>query len=109
MTLSIQDREILANRIVPLVTAELMARLRADTAPPYEADIVEVLDFVRRNPDPDLPRYAIVRIEDGFEVVVRARTPGRPPEFVDGVRYPDRGAAEFAVLARRLKDYGVTW
>jgi hypothetical protein len=109
MALSIQDAEILRTRVRALVTAELIERARARPTPPHDPDIAEVLDFVRRNPDPDLPRYVIVRLVDGFAVGVRAATPGRPPELVDPRRYPDRGAAEHAVLERRLRDYGIDW
>lgn len=109
MALSIQDAEILRTRIRPLVTAELIERARARPFPPYDPDIAEVLDFVRRNPDPDLPRYAIVRLPDGFAVAVRATTPGEPPRVIGDSRCPDRGAAEHAVLERRLRDYGIDW
>ncbi|PZF85649.1 hypothetical protein [Jiangella anatolica] len=109
MALSIQDAEILRTRVRPLVTAELIDRARARPFPPYDADIAEVLDFVRRTPDPDLPRYAIVRLGDGFAVAVRAATPGRPPAVVGARRYPDRGAAEHAVLEHRLHDHGIDW
>ncbi|RKN05937.1 hypothetical protein D7319_23515 [Streptomyces radicis] len=109
MALSIQDAEILRTRVRALVTAELVERARAAPAPPYDPDIAEVLDFVRRNPDPDLPRYAIVRCHDGFAIAARAAVRGRPPELVDARRHPDRGAAEHAVLERRLRDLGLDW
>ncbi|WP_116951384.1 hypothetical protein [Jiangella endophytica] len=109
MALSIQDAEILRTRVRPLVTEDLMRRARARPAPPYDPDIAEVLDFVRRNPDPDLPRYAILRLPDGYAVAVRAATPGQPPEPLDARRHPDRGAAEHAVLEQRLRDYGIDW
>ncbi|MEU6642566.1 hypothetical protein ABZ863_08440 [Saccharomonospora sp. NPDC046836] len=109
MVLSIQDAEILRTRVRALVTEELIERARARPAPPYDPDIAEVLDFVRRNPDPDLPRYVIVRLADGFAIGVRAATRGRPPVIVDPRRYPDRGGAEHAVLEHRLRDYGIDW
>lgn len=107
--LSAQDRHILTERISRLVTADLIARMRAQPSPPHAPDIVEVLDFVRRNPDPDLPRYLIVRLADGFAIARRAETTGSPPQPIDAVRHDDRDAAECAVLERRLRDYGVTW
>ncbi|GAA1688030.1 hypothetical protein GCM10009808_01260 [Microbacterium sediminicola] len=109
MTLTAQDRAILDTRIRGLVTAELMERARANPNPPYPADIVEVLDFVRRNPDPDLPRYAIVELSDGFAIAERPRTAGKPPRVVSRDRHPDRDAAEHAVLVHRLRDYGLSW
>ena len=105
--LSMNDAEILRVRIRPLVTPDLLARAAAHPNPPYDPDIAEVLDFVRRNPDPDQPRYAIVRLADGFAVAIRRQPPGTPPEIVQGGRYPDRDAAEHAVLLHRLTDYGV--
>lgn len=107
--LSLQDAEILRVRIMPLVTTELIERARARPYPPYDLDIVEVLDFVRRNPDPDLPRYAIVRLEDRFAVAVRSATAGVAPTPVDERRHATRDAAEHAVLEHRLRDYGVQW
>lgn len=110
MALSIQDRAILEQRIKRIVTAELLDRARAKPYPPYDADIVEVLDFVRRNPDPELPRYLILEIEgEGFAVARRATSPGGAPQPIDAQRFPDRDAAEHAVLEQRLRDYGVSW
>lgn len=107
MALSLQDEEILRSRIRPLVTPDLLARFRAHPSPPYDADIVEVLDFVRRNPDPDRPRYLIVRDAGGFAVARRSPVAGTAHAPVDDVRHPDRGAAEHAVLVQRLRDYGL--
>jgi hypothetical protein len=109
MALSVSDDFILHNRIHPLVTGELIARARARPYPPYDPDIAEVLDFVRRNPDPERPRYLIVQLSDGFALARRAQMAGLPPVIVDDARHPDRGAAEHAVLEQRLRDLGVTW
>lgn len=109
MTLSIQDAHILRTRIAPLVSRELLERFRANPQPPHDADIVEVLDFLRRNPDPELPRYVTVKLQDGFAVAARTAPAGMPPVLVDSARYPDRGAAEYAVIERRLRDYGLDW
>lgn len=51
MVLSIQDVEILRARIRRLVTSGLIERARARPCSPYDPDVAEVLDFVRRNPD----------------------------------------------------------
>lgn len=109
MALTIQDAEILRSRVRPLVTAELIERARARPAPPYDPDIVEVMNFVRRTPDPDKPRYAIVQDAEGFAVAIRAAVAGEAPSILNGERFPDRGGAEHAVLERRLRDHGLTW
>ncbi|MGW4729775.1 hypothetical protein ACWEQC_11480 [Streptomyces shenzhenensis] len=108
MALSVQDEVILA-RVKSLVTATLIDRAAAQPNPPYPPDVVEVMDFVRRNPDPEKPRYLIVTTEDGFAVGVRARERGGVPELLDEVRHRTRDEAEHAVFLRRLRDYGVTW
>ncbi|WP_214105913.1 hypothetical protein [Acrocarpospora catenulata] len=108
MVLSVQDEFIRANRIRALVTPELLAEARAN--PPrgrQSAALVEVLDFLRRNPDPELPRYAVLRTPDGFAVVRRAPVRGAPPTPDGADRYPTRQEAEHAVLLRRLRDYEV--
>ncbi|GAA1003161.1 hypothetical protein Aple_002760 [Acrocarpospora pleiomorpha] len=108
MGLSIQDEFIRANRIRALVTPELLAEARAD--PPRarrSAALVEVLDFLRRNPDPELPRYAVLRTPDGFAVVRRAPVRGAPPTPDGDDRHTTRREAEHAVLLRRLRDYGM--
>jgi hypothetical protein len=107
MALSVQDEWILSNRIAVLVTHELIARLRANPEPPYDSDIAEVLDFVRRNPDPDLPRYVIVEKDGQFAIAARGRPPSDPPRLIDDVRYPSRRDAEAAVIEQRLRDYGI--
>lgn len=109
MVLSTQDEHILAARIRPLVTAELIERARRSPEPPYPPDIAEVLDFVRRNPDPERPRYLIVRLEEEFAVAIRSPAPGAAPRLADGTRFATRAEAEHAVLLARLADYGVTW
>lgn len=109
MTLSIQDEWILETRVRSLVTAALMAEAAARPTGPYSRDLVEVMDFVRRNPDPDKPRYLIVRTAAGFAVGVRPPVRGGAPRLLDGPRHATRDAAEHAVLVHRLRDYGVTW
>jgi hypothetical protein len=104
MALSVQDAAI-RDRLRPLVTPDLLARFRARPAAPYDPDIVDVLDFVRRNPDPECPRYLIVRGNGGFAVARRAPAAGAAPHVIDGSRHPDRAAAEYAVLLQRLRDY----
>ncbi|GAA0997170.1 hypothetical protein GCM10009555_094240 [Acrocarpospora macrocephala] len=108
MGLSIQDEFIRGNRIRALVTPALLAEARAH--PPrggQSAALVEVLDFLRRNPDPELPRYAVLRTPDGFAVVRRATVRGAPPAPDGADRHATRREAEHAVLLRRLRDYGL--
>ncbi|MGX6449941.1 hypothetical protein ACVU7I_18040, partial [Patulibacter sp. S7RM1-6] len=74
---------------------------------PHSPGLVEVLDFVRRNPDPERPRYLVLDLGGAFAVGRRGPTPGAPPDRVDAVTHPTREAAEHAVFLRRLRDYGV--
>ncbi|RMB82628.1 hypothetical protein [Streptomyces shenzhenensis] len=108
MALTVQDEVILA-RIKSMVTATLIERAAAQPDPPYPPDVVEVMDFVRRNPDPEKPRYLIVTTEDGFAIGVRSRERGGVPELLGEVPHRTRDEAEHAVFLRRLRDYGVTW
>ncbi|MET7399667.1 hypothetical protein ABZS66_39915 [Dactylosporangium sp. NPDC005572] len=108
MALSPQDAWILDNRLKRLVTAELVAEA-ARPSGPCSRDLVEVMDFVRRNPDPDKPRYLIVSTPEGFAVGVRAPVRGAAPRLRDERRHATRDDAEHAVLLHRLRDYGVSW
>ncbi|MFI5953278.1 hypothetical protein [Cryptosporangium sp. NPDC051539] len=108
MTLSENDRYILEHRVAPLITADVIAEQRADPFGRQSPDLTEVLDFLRRSPDPDLPRYIVLDTADGYEVAVRADTPGDPPvSLAPREVLPDRGAAEHAIFLHRLRDYGV--
>ena len=55
MALSLHDAEILARRVRGLVDAELVAEHRERPFGPHSPALIEVLDFLRRNPDPELP------------------------------------------------------
>jgi hypothetical protein len=68
---------------------------------------MEVLDFLRRSPDPDLPRYVVIDAGDGFVVADRADRAGDPPVPMDDVLFGSRADAEHAVFLRRLTDYGI--
>lgn len=109
MTLTAQDEVILQTRVKQLVTRELLDDARSRPDGPHSRDLIEVLDFVRRNPDPDLPRYLIVLTPDGFATALRGSGRGEPPLIDRAERFETRDAAEHAVLLRRLEDYGVTW
>ncbi|WP_432841773.1 hypothetical protein [Dactylosporangium sp. CA-092794] len=109
MALSVQDEWILQQRVRPLVTAELIAEAAARPTGPYSRDLVDVMDFVRRNPDPDRPRYLIVKTPGGFAVAVRPPVRGGAPRLLDDRRHATRDEAEHAVLVHRLHDYGLTW
>ncbi|HVW47963.1 MAG TPA: hypothetical protein VHA76_12965 [Solirubrobacterales bacterium] len=107
MALSLHDREILLRRVHGLVDDELVAEHRARPFGPHSPALVEVLDFLRRNPDPECPRYLVLDDGEGFEVGVRSSERGAPPTRLDdGGRFATRGEAEHAVFLRRLADYG---
>ncbi|MBS1893560.1 MAG: hypothetical protein JST59_19840 [Actinobacteria bacterium] len=107
MALSIHDKEILRRRVYGLVDDGLVAEHRERPFGPHSPRLIEVLDFLRRNPDPERPRYLVLDDGDGFEVGVRAAEQGGPPTPVDDKeRFATRAEAEHAVFLRRLADYG---
>jgi hypothetical protein len=103
------DQTILQRRVRPLVTADLVARHAAHPFGPHDPDVLEVLHFVRRSPDPQLPSYVVLALQEPRRWMVGARPPGRgePLEAVDDAVYPTRAAAEHGVFVRRLGDYGL--
>ncbi|HWI73939.1 MAG TPA: hypothetical protein VNT55_18405 [Baekduia sp.] len=108
MTLSLHDDAILERRVRGLVDAALIAEHRARPFGPHSPGLIEVLDFLRRNPDPQRPRYLVLDDGSGFLVGVRAARPGDPPTVTGPQRLATRGEAEHAVFLRRLADYGIT-
>ena len=103
--LSAQDRAI-RDRLAARVTPELVAEHGAAPFGPHSPALQEVLDFLRRNPAPDLPRYVVLDLGGSFAVAARTAR-GLPPEPVDAERHADEAAAEHAVFLRRLADYGL--
>jgi len=109
MALSENDRYILEHRVKPLVTEDLLAEQRERPFGPQSPTLIEVLDFLRRSPDPALPRYIVLETADGFVIAERADHPGTAPTpIVPLLVLPSRGAAEHAIFLLRLKDYGVS-
>jgi len=107
MALSLHDQEILRRRVYALVDDELLAEHREQPFGRHSPRLVEVLDFLRRNPDPELPRYLVLDDGEGFEIGVRSPERGAPPTPGDGdERFATRAEAEHAVFLRRLSDYG---
>ena len=106
MALSLHDEEILRRRVYGLVDDELVAEHRAHPFGPHSPALIEVLDFLRRNPDPERPRYLVLADGEGFEVGLRSAVRGAPPTPAGGERFATRGEAEHAVFLRRLADYG---
>jgi hypothetical protein len=108
MALSENDQYILDNRVKLLVTDALLAEQREDPLGRQSTAMVEVLDFLRRSPDPDLPRYIVLDTGEGFVIAARSSTPGTAPTPIEPAAVlPTRAAAENAIFELRLKDYGV--
>jgi hypothetical protein len=103
------DQIILERRLRPIVTPALVQRHRDAPFGPHAADVLEVLHFVRRSPDPELPRYFVLALEGRRRWAVGARPPrrGEPLVPLDDATYGSRGEAEHAVFVRRLADYGL--
>jgi hypothetical protein len=107
MALSLHDQEILRRRIYTLVDDDLLAEHREQPFGRHSPRLVEVLDFLRRNPDPELPRYLVLDDGEGFEIGVRSSERGAPPTPLPSEeRFATRAEAEHAVFLRRLADYG---
>ena len=108
MALSLHDEEILQRRVRGLVDAELLAEHRERPFGPHSPALIEVLDFLRRNPDPERPRYLVLDTGEGFAIGLRAERKGDSPAPVDegAEPLPTRAAAEHEVFRRRLADYG---
>ena len=107
MALSIQDSDILSRRVSLLVDGALLAEHRARPFGPHSPRLIEVLDYLRRNPDPERPRYVVLDMGSEFAIGIRAGRRGEEP-LIDGAdRYAVRAEAEHAVFLRRLRDYGL--
>ncbi|MGE4428249.1 MAG: hypothetical protein AB7G37_17485 [Solirubrobacteraceae bacterium] len=107
MALSIHDREIRERRIRPLVTQALLDEHRERPFGPHSPALAEVLDFVRRNPDPERPRYLLLDLGGRWAVAARASAAGGDPIGLGGAEHASRGRAEHDVLRRRLRDVGL--
>ncbi|HWI75339.1 MAG TPA: hypothetical protein VNT55_25485 [Baekduia sp.] len=110
MALDPSDLAILRRRVRPLVTEELVAEHRADpfgTGGGHSPALVEVLHFLRRNPDPARPRYLVLRGGEppAWRVARRAPVPTDPVVPVGATTYAAREDAEHAVFLLRLADY----
>jgi hypothetical protein len=106
MALGLQDAAI-RDGLRPLVTRALIAEHRRAPFGPHSPDLTRVLDFLRRNPDPELPRYLVLDEGACFRIAMRAPDREAPPLPADAERFPDRAAAEHGVFLRRLRDYGL--
>jgi hypothetical protein len=112
MSLDPSDQAILDRRVRQLVDDALVAEHRADplgAVSRHSPELIEVLHFLRRNADPSLPRYLVLR--QGFppqwQIGARGPTTSAPVETVDDTRYASREDVEHAVFLRRLADYGL--
>jgi hypothetical protein len=108
------DLAILNRRVRSLVSESIIAEHRADPFGErgHSAELTELLHFLRRNPDPELPRYLLVRegAPSAWRVGRRGARPGDPVEPVgtaSDATYATRADAEHAVFLLRLSDYGV--
>lgn len=109
MTLSPGDREIYDRRLKALASPERIEEHRCDPLGQHSADLTELLHFLRRSPDPELPSYTVLLLDDPprWTVAVRPAERGTAMHRVDERTYESRAEAEHAVFLRRLEDYGL--
>jgi N,N-dimethylformamidase len=109
MSLSPADQYILDRRIRGLINPDLIDEHRRQPLGPHSAALTEVLHFLRRSPDPDLPRYAVLRSRARSDWAIGIRPSGRGalPRPLDSHRFSVRAEVEHAVFLRRLDDYGI--
>jgi len=109
MSLSSADQRILERRVRRLVDAALLNEHREHPLGPHSPRLAEVLHFLRRSPDPELPRYVVLRVgrPPQWAIGVRPVVHTGEPSLLDELRYHTRAGAEHAVFLRRIADYGL--
>lgn len=109
MSLSAADRTILDRKLRPAFTAALVQEHKQNPFGPYSPDLESLLLFLRRNPDPDLLRYCVLKIGNParWGVGHKPVRPGAPIMPIGEACYESRGEAEHAVFLHRLRDYGL--
>jgi N,N-dimethylformamidase len=109
MTLSLADQLIFDRHVRAKVDAALVREHRDRPFGPYSPQLTEVLQFLRRNPDPALPRYVLLRVGAPVQwsIGVRPAQHGGRLRQLENTAYPSRPAAEHAIFLRRLADLGV--
>ena len=109
MSLSPADQYILDRRVRMLVNRLLIDEHQRQPLGPHSPQLTEVLHFLRRSPDPDLPRYVVLRSRSpsGWVIGVCPTSRGSMPHPLDLHPYKHRAEVEHAVFLRRLSDYGI--
>jgi N,N-dimethylformamidase len=109
VTLSPADRTILETRLRRLLHPAVLQEHRANPFGPYSPELQELLQFLRRSPDPTLPSYVLLArgTPQHWAIGRRAAVRGEPATQVDATTYATRGEAEHAVFLRRLVEHGL--
>lgn len=109
MSLAPADQVILEQTLKPAFRASLVEEHRQQPFGPHSAALSALLLFFRRNPDPALPRYCVLRSgkPPRWAVGHKPLQRGLPITALTDARYNSRGEAEHAVFVRRLADYGL--
>ena len=109
MSLTAADQYILDRRVRKLVNRLLIDEHQRQPLGPHSAQLTEVLHFLRRSPDPVLPRYVVLRSRSpsGWVIGVCPTSHGGMPRPLDSDRYQSRAEVEHAVFLRRLSDCGI--
>jgi len=109
MSLSFADRVVLDQTLRPAFDPALIGEHRQAPFGPHSPALAALLLFLRRNPDPALPRYCIIRSgkPPRWGIGHKPSRPGLSITALTELVYRSRGEAEHAVFLRRLIDYGL--
>lgn len=109
MSLSAADRTILEDKLRPAFSAALVEEHRRQPFGPHSPDLESLMLFLRRNPDPELLRYCVIKIGNPplWGIGHKPLKPGAAITPIGEACHASRAEAEHAVFLRRLHDYGL--
>jgi hypothetical protein len=101
------DGEVAGRQLRHLVTPELVDEHARVPLGPHSPDLARVLDVLRRRRGSMAGKHVVVEHGGTYRLGRLAGFPGGGVEVDPSVAYGSRGAAEHAVLCRRLEELGL--